>query len=296
MNSRNVIPFEPQKRLLQKARAYVEAPTLFLEDGQAAVSLLLKAFRAADSELKLRMIPLLGSAPRTDVAACLYRIMTDAQEAEEVRHSASIQLSVVGSLLEDATTLVDRLLKDLRSPDGQLRGLAAFALGWEGNERAALALVERIYDEDPQVQVTAVNALSNLADDRVFNLLVERLDHAPLEQKRSILFNLWRFSGKCEAVAAVYTDHLRDADDGLRLDALALLDSVGEPQAHLAAYLGCLSDRSPRVRALAVTRLERLADVELGSLKERIAALGTDPDPEVKAAADRILSRLSTVS
>lgn len=295
MNQQNIIHFEPRQWFLEKARAYVASPSLFLEDDRRAVSILLKAFQAADGEMKVQVLRLLGSAPGGEVARFLYRIMADPEEAEEVRHSASIQLNVVSSVLEDPAPLVGRLLEDLASSDALLRALAAFALGWEGNERATLALVERLYDEDSQVQVAAVNALANLADERVFNLLIERLAHAPLEQKRSILYNLWRFSNRRAAVAAVYADCLIHENDGLKLDALGLLDAVAEPQEHLAVYSRCLADRNPQLRAMAIARLERLADDLLLPLRGRIEALRSDPDPVVKAIAARILDRTQTV-
>lgn len=63
-------------------------------------------------------------------------------------------------------------------------------MGWEGNTQAAIPLIELLYDSDIRVQQTAVNALSNLRDDRILSLMLERLEHGPLEQKRCILFNL----------------------------------------------------------------------------------------------------------
>ena len=294
MKQDNIIAFEPQKRLLEKARAYVASPALFLKDEKAAVSVLIKALRGADNEMKQRIVLLLGSAPQADVAWPLYRIMTDPDEEEEIRHTASVQLNVVSSLLEDPGPLVKQLLEILPGPDPQLRSLAAFALGWEGNERAAMALIERLYDEDSQVQATAVNALANLRDDRVFNLLVERLAHGPLDQQRSILFNLWRFSRQKETAASVYLDFLSHEDDGLRLDALALLDFVSDIRAHMDAYCRCLEDRNPRIRALALEQLEKLGDDELSGIRDRIAGLRVDPDATVKAAATRIMGRIAS--
>jgi hypothetical protein len=66
-------------------------------------------------------------------------------------------------------------------------------LGWEGNTQVVIPLIELLYDPDINVQQTAVSALSNLRNDRITGLMLERLEHGPLEQKRSIFFNLWRF-------------------------------------------------------------------------------------------------------
>ena len=241
MNHHKVIAFEPQKRLLEKARAYVASPERLLEEDDA-VSLLIKAFRTADDRLKQGILLLLGSFGGEQAAWPLYQVMSDPSEDEEIRHNASIQLSVAAGFLQDPGPLVERLLEDINSPDPQLRSLAAFALGWEGNDRAAIALVERLYDEDAQVQVTAVNALANLHDDRLLKLLVDRLAHGPLDQKRTILYNLWRFWRHKETVVSIYLDYLTHEDEGLRFDALALLDSVSGPGEHLDKVCGCLGD------------------------------------------------------
>lgn len=291
MTARNIIPFEPQSRLLEKARAIVAEPERFLEDAEAVISLLTKAFRAAEPELKQQIVFLLGSFPKDSTAWPLYRIMADTAQEEDIRHIASIQLNVVTSFLDNPAPLVDQLLEDLGCPDPQTRSLAAFALGWEGNESAAVALIELLYDADPQVQVTAVNALSNLQDDRVLQLLAERLRHGPLEQKRTILYNLWRFSRRKDAVAAIYLDFLANQDEELRYDALTLLDSVAEAREHIRFYGRCLGDRDSRIRALALGRLETLDGTNLVEVKDRIEGLRADPDPEVKALALRILKR-----
>lgn len=51
MKKSHVIEFEPKERLLEKARKYLETES-FLEDGDQMVSLLLRAMKHADSDLK----------------------------------------------------------------------------------------------------------------------------------------------------------------------------------------------------------------------------------------------------
>jgi HEAT repeat protein len=292
MKTRKIIPFEPRQRLLEKARALVASPEPILEGETESFATLLRAFRGADDRLKQDIVLLLGSVAGGKAAWPLYQIMTDAKLDEEIRHVASIQLSVAASFLREPGLLVERLLEDIQSPEPQLRSLAAFALGWEGNERAAIALIERLYDEDGHVQETAVNALANLGDDRLLKLLVERLRHGPLEQKRAILYNLWRFRRHKDVVASIYLDFLNHENESLRFDALVLLDRVSDPGRHVAMLCRCLEDSAPRVRALALTRLERLPDNALQKIRDRIEALRTDPDPKAKAAVSRILGRL----
>jgi HEAT repeat protein len=161
---------------------------------------------------------------------------------------------------------------------------AAFALGWEGNTQAALPLIELLYDLDVEVQQTAVNALSNLRDDRVFSLMLERLEHGPLEQKRTILFNLWRFYSKHDEAVSVYLKYLDNEDAELRFDALVLLGSITETVDQLNVYRKCLSDSDSRIRALAVRQLDDLSRRDLLELKQEIEGMLSDPDMDVKRA------------
>jgi len=189
MKKNHVIELEPKARILDRARKYIESVESFLDDGDQAVSLLLRAMKYADIDLKREIMLVLGSFAKEECVWPLYDMMTDSSETEEVRHDAGIQLSVIGPLLKDAQPLVDHLLKEIESSDTERRLHATFAIGWKGNFQAATALIARLYDGDRRVQQTAVNALCNLRDDKIFDLLLDRLDHGPLEQKSTILFN-----------------------------------------------------------------------------------------------------------
>jgi HEAT repeat protein len=288
-----IINFEPQAHLLEKAQKYVDDVALFLDDKQNAVPLLLRAVKLADRRLKHKILLMLGGFAKQEIAWPLYNIMTDPDEDEDVRHDASIQLSVTLPFLKDSQKLIDRLLGDLKSSDPEMRVNAAFALGWEGNSQAAIPLIELLYDTDIQVQQTAVNALSNLRDDRILNLLLERLEHGPREQKRTILFNLWRFYSKREEVTAVYLKYLEHEDEGLRFDALVLLGSVIETRDHIREYCKCLKDREPRIRELALKNLAELDAADLTGLETEIRNLVSDPEMKVKQAAVKVLKKIN---
>lgn len=292
MSKGKIINFEPKEHLFKKAGAYFESVELFLQERDEAIPLLLKALKYADHKLKRKIILLLGSFAKQEVAWPLYHMITDPDEDEEIRRSASIQLSVIFPFLKDPQPLVDHLLEDIKSPAPELRLHAAFALGWEGNAQAAIPLIELLYDSDIRVQQTAVNALSNLRDDRILSLMLERLEHGPLGQKRSILFNLWRFYSKQDEVVSVYLKYLDHEDAELRFDALALLDAVAETREHISTYRKCLSDKDPRIRALALKQLNELGSNELLGFKEEIQDMLSDPDMEVKQAAMKILKKL----
>lgn len=292
MKNSNVIDFEPRERLFEKVRSYIESVELFLEERDKAVPLLLKALKYADQKLKHKIILLLGSFAKQEVAWPLYRMLVDPDESEEVRNDASIQLSVITPFLEDPEPLTDRLLEDIRSPDLELRLYAVFALGWEGNARAAIPLIELLYDSDIRIQQTAVNALSNLRDDRILSLMLERLEHGPLEQKRCILLNLWRFYSKRDKVVSIYLKYLNHEETDLRFDALVLFSLVTETSEHIPVYRKCLGDKDHRIRALSLKQLCEVSSEDLLGLKEEIQQMLSDPDMEVKKGAMEILKKI----
>ena len=292
MKKNRVIKFDSKERILKKARSYVESVETFFDESEQAIPLLLKAMKLADRDFKREIMLLLGSFAKDAVVWPLYDLMTDPSESEEIRHDAAIQLSVIGPLLKNSQQLVDRLLQEIGSTDAQRRLHATFAIGWEGNFQAATSLIERLFDSDSEVQQTAVNALCNLRDDRILDLLVDRLNHGPFEQKRIILFNLWRFYSKREKVTQVCIKCLEHEDPELRFDALVCLGPITEVRNHVDVYRKCLKDKDSRIRELALKRLaEEPTESVLESLRAEIKTLLDDPDMKVKRAAVKILSQ-----
>jgi HEAT repeat protein len=290
--NKKIIDFESKEHLFKKVESYIESIELFLEEQDKAIPLLLKALKYADQELKHEIILLLGSWAKQEVAWPLYEILTDTKENKDIRNSASIELSVIFPFLKEPQPLLDRLLEDLKSPHAELRIYAAFALGWEGNTQAAIPLIELLYDSDIRVQQTAVNALSNMRDDRIFSLMLERLEHGPFEQKRCILLNLWRFYSKHKEVISVYLTYLNHEDADLRFNALVLLGSITEAKDYVSVYRRCLKDKDTRIRALALRELNEANREDLLGFKEEIEEMLSEPDMKVKQAAINILKRL----
>ncbi|MDD5225194.1 MAG: HEAT repeat domain-containing protein [bacterium] len=242
--------------------------------------------------MKIEALLLLASFAKSEASRILYEMIKDESECEEIRNHASIQLSVVGSFLKDPQPLVEKLLSDLESPDADLRLYATFALGWEGNHQAAIPLIGRLYDTDVRVQQNAVNALCNIRDDRILDMLLERLEHGPEEQKRAILFNLWRFYSKREEVKNVYLKYLEHENADLRFDALVLLGPLEEEESFFEEYRKCLSDSDQRIRRLALKMLAEDCGSRLTEIREEISALVDDPDMEIKRLAMNILKKV----
>jgi HEAT repeat protein len=292
MKKDRVIKFEPKERILGKAKKYVDSVESFLEDGDHAVPLLLKAMKLADRDFKREIMLLLGSFAKEAVVWPLYDLMTDPSESEEIRHDAAIQLSVIGPLLKNSQALVDRLLQEIGSSHAQRRLHATFAIGWEGNFQAATSLIERLFDSDPRIQQTAVNALCNLRDDRILDLLLDRLNHGPFEQKRIILFNLWRFYSKREKVTEVYLKFLEHEDPELRFDALVCLGPITEVQDYIDVYRKYIKDKDGRIQELVLKRLaEEASEAVRESLRAEVQALLDGPDMKVKRAAVKFLTK-----
>jgi HEAT repeat protein len=290
MKSNRVIAFDSKRRIIDRARKYVESVELFLDEEDHAVSLMVKALKHADRDLKREIMFVLGTFAKERVVWPLFDMMADPSEDEEVRYDAAIQLSVIGPLLKDPEPLVDRLLEEIQSSDVERRLHATFAIGWKGNVRAALALIERLYDGDSRVQETAVNALCNLRDDKILQLLLERLEHGPMKQKRIILFNLWRFSSKKNEVKEIYRKYLEHESAELRFNALVCLGPIGDVRQDVEVYRKCLKDNDERVRELALKRLaEEGGEAILRSLRAQIQSLLNDPSIKVKKAAVKAL-------
>lgn len=297
MKKNRVIEFDSKRRILERAKKYVESVELFLDEGDQAVSLMLRALKHADGELKREVMFVLGTFAKEKVIWPLVEMMIDASENDEFRNDAAIQLSVIGPLLTDSQLLIDRLLEEIQSSDIERRLHATFAIGWRGNVRAALPLIERLYDSDSRVQETAVNALCNLRDDKILHLLVDRLEHGPMQQKRIILFNLWRFSSKKEEVTEIYRKYLDHESSELRFDALVCLGRVTDVRQYVEIYRKCLKDKEERVRELALKRLtEEGGESILQSFRAEIQTLLDAPEFKVKKAALRALKKLTPAS
>jgi HEAT repeat protein len=291
-----IIPFDSRERLLSQVRSYVTAVDALIRDGDRAVDLLLKGFPLADDDLKVKIVIMLGLLANERVAWSLLEIMCDCDLGDSVRQAAAIQISVIGCFLSDAEALVDRLLGELDHPRPFNRSNAVFALGWEGNLKAAPSLIESLSDDDVEVQQAAVSALSNLRDDRLFSLLARHLQMGSKEQQRTILYHLGNFSSRHDAVAKICTTFTCHGDADLRVDALVVLNGIGGAAAHLSVYQHCLGDDDPRVREAALSGLAAVERDKLHDLLPSIRPLAGDRSAGVRQAATRLLHDIDAIS
>ncbi len=284
----NIVPFDPCERILNQAKKYIADPRSFITQKEHAIPILIKALKYGDGSLRREILLLLGTFAKEEVCTPLYEIMTDPEEPDDLKDQAAVQISVLGPFLDDPLPLVRKLVSNLQSDDENLRVRSIIALGWEGNTGAALPLIECLYDADEEIQEVAVSALCNLNDSRVIRLLADRLRICSLDQKRAILFNLWRFNDRQEEVAAIYHRELQCDDSLLRQDIVTLLGNLTYHPHHETIYRSLMQDPDPKIRALV---LERLGKVRAITIEDALHFLD-DPDMEVKRAAMKILHTL----
>lgn len=292
MDQEKVIPFNYKQRLIEKAVQYLDQYEFSSTYPNRAISILIKAIKVADKQLKHRIISLFGSLNRPELVWNLYQIMIDERESEDVRHHASVQLNTAAADLKNPQTLIECLTEKLNHPDPFTRALLVFALGWEGNTSAAIALIEKCYDPDIEVQQAAIDALTNLGDQRIFSFLVDRLEYAPMDQKKVILYNLASFTNYHDQVIEIYNKYLEHEDPELRCDALAVMGSIAASEVFMAAIQKGLKDPHRQVKTLCLENLNDFSIDELSSISSEITALTADPEPAVRQAAEKLLTSL----
>ena len=292
--SETIIQFNNQERLLIKVKGYLHAMDKLIQDGDQAIDLLIKALDVADDETKLKIVLMLGSMASDQAVWPLYRLMTDLNQHDTIRHAAASQLSLVGAVIKNDDALVDNLVADLGYHHAAVRAAAAFALGWEGNQRAVAPLVDALYDVDPEVQQAAVGALANIGDERLFEVLTKTMQRSGKEQQRCILYHLSCFKSRHREVVEICAHYLDQSDADLRYDALVVLDSVSGAQKPLHLYLRCLEDSDLRIREQALIYLAR---ADKGLLRRKnldlcVLPLVQDDSPGVRQAAIRLLNHI----
>jgi HEAT repeat protein len=283
----SIVSFDSQKCLIAQAKKYISNPELVINEKDRAVPLLLRALKLKELKLRREIMLLLGTFAKEDIYWPLYKIMQDPEEPDELRDQAALHLSAIGPFLNDPQALIRKLIMDLKSLDTDVKIRTILALGWEGNMRAALSLIECLYDLNEEIQEVAVCALCSLNDSRVIGLLIDRMQHCSLDQKRAILFNLWRFKDKQERITEIYKKELEVGEPSLRLDILMLLSQINNNSSYKEVYRSFLKDPNPKIRALALEGLGVTDSIDI----ENVLSFLDDPSMEVKRIALRIVQK-----
>ncbi|OCC15376.1 PBS lyase HEAT domain protein repeat-containing protein [Dissulfuribacter thermophilus] len=287
-----ILEFEERRGLKKKVAKYLEDPSLIAKEGEIAISSIVRAFKVASDEERKRMFLVLSTLAQDELCWILVALIEDPEADDDLKDQAAIYLSVIGAFVSNPQLLTKRLNDLVKGPDKEAKIRAVIAMGWEGNTQSVPILAELLHDKDPEVQEVAVIAMSNLGDSRLFGILTDRLKGASSQQKRAILYNLWRFEGKEEEAMNVYCEALSKEEPGLKSDILTImskmdLDSVEDGSLVEQTLRNYLGDPDPQVRLACVKAL-----CEKGSLGIKDAQrLVNDPNMEIKRIALSVLEK-----
>lgn len=190
----------------------------------------------------------------------------------------------------DQSVNPEALLRDLDSPDPQVRCLAADALSRVGEEhrpRAGAALRALLHDEHSQIRYTAALSLGELGDDEALEALIEQVegDGNPMARQAAVI----ALGLIGDARAAPYLiKALKSDNPDVRFQSVTSLMQVSPEQAK-KPLRRALKDEDPEVRAGAVAAMGDLGDPHSVAI---IAPMLDDLTSGVQFEAAMTLARL----
>jgi len=205
-----------------------------------------------------------GTSSQVSDRVGLYRdAINNFENSALFKYLGAITASKLGA---DDTVLMETLLTDLESPNGNLRDYAAEVLGFIGDERALVPLIRTLLDDhNAKVVAQAAEALGNIGDKKAveplittFNECEERFSWLVAHNffGRPIAIALGRIGGD-RAVEVLITIFLQDDDWTVRTWAAEALDNIGDERA-IEPLTAALEDRMPHVREAAREALDKI--------------------------------------
>jgi len=157
---------------------------------------------------------------------------------------------------------VPLLIADLRNLDSDVRRMwAAEILGWLGDPRATVPLIESLGDVSPEVRAKAAGGIGKIRDARSVDRLLEMLLSDPIPFVRTRAAQALGSIGHPKVI-----DHLihvlKDPEWWVRIRAIEALEQIG--QSSSSALLVALEDDDEEVRQRAAMALERMGYVQEG--------------------------------
>lgn len=279
--SAKIYHFESKAERLKRAQALAADIELLIAEGERAVSYLLTGLRDGDPDLQRACVIALTLLHKEAALEPFYQLMADPAQDADLRDQMAVSLSAIGRRRGFPEWLMERLIADLESPDPTLRGLAAIALGWEGNTEAIVPLLPRLFDPDTQVRSQAAVALSEIQDPRTLELLLDRLEHGAGEERIGIMLSLHYFQDE-QAFQAVLAQ-LDYPDAEVRFYALAYLYTFFADRPEInASCLRLLNDPDRRIRQLAA---KELGSRRVAAAEEPLRAMLEEADMETRRVA-----------
>ena len=191
-------------------------------------------------------------------------------------------------LRDQGTAAVGKLIETLKHANPTLRGESAFVLGRIGSKRAIVPLIAALEDKDAEVRRKTAYALGEIADARAIDALVNRLTDPEATVRANACFALGQIGKPKPARDLVRA--LIDKDETVRNYAAQALGSCGEPKALPALAWAAFNEKSPYVRALAISAMGTLKDTRACGV---LVALLASEDYLVRARAIEALMDLT---
>jgi len=157
---------------------------------------------------------------------------------------------------------VPLLIAELRNVESDVRRMwAAEILGWIGDPRGAVPLMDSLGDVSPEVRAKAAGGLGKIRDPRAVERLLEMLLSDPIPFVRTRVAQALGAIGHPKVI-----DHLiqvlKDPEWWVRIRAIEALEQIGTDSS--GALLVALEDDDEEVRRRASIALERMGYVQEG--------------------------------
>jgi HEAT repeat protein len=221
-----------------------------------------------------------------------------ADEDKDIGESASYGLS------NCAPESIEPLIEQLRHDNPTIRERACSSFGTIGKEAflAADSILPLLADPVQKVRARAAWALSLIEDarQRTIAALFDMTRSGTLEDRRAALHGLGNLAKRAADLAPLrahqqeIVDALSDEDDDVRWGACYVIESLDlDPATHVELIVPRLSDRSERVRHIAIGQLKKLADdIDLTSHLAAICQIVRNADRYSATIACEVIGKL----
>jgi HEAT repeat protein len=277
--------------------------------GPEATEPIRRAIRDGSSEVRARVLPLLGArrVPATELVACLRDADANVRALASEALARMGDASVVGALFaiigdadprvaQAASSAIQSLGSDeakthalaaATSTDARTRRAALRIISYFGYAEALDVLLAAIHDEDERIRDAAMTGLALVDDPRTIPAILTALDHASPGTRAAAARSLSNAASTLE-VRAGLLGALSDADAWVRYYACQSLGKLHAVEA-TNDIARRLVDPAGQVRVAAIEAIARLGGQRALDV---LTEASRKPDPDVRRAALLGLSQL----
>jgi HEAT repeat protein len=221
-----------------------------VELGAEAVEVLAKALEDKAYQVRVVAAVALGRLRASESVPALVAVLSDS--------SVNAQQAAAQALAQIGDPAVPTLLDALIGRDQSARRWAAEALGSIGDESVAQQLVQRLTDQNVEVQRAAVTALGDLKSSRAIQPLLNVLDSDNVDLARAAAEALGKIKGV--VVVQPLARALGSASADVRAAAAASLQQIGRRA--VAVVIRQIEEGDDVVRPVAAEILGNIGDPE----------------------------------